>query len=48
MWSEPKQMFFVVVKVASMLVLTPLGIFEPRISKIRHGIPKEVAALSTT
>ncbi|QCK59695.1 hypothetical protein ETT53_07070 [Streptococcus pyogenes] len=40
--SDPKQLLFAMVKVA------PIGIFETLGSKIRHRIPKEVAAVSTT
>ncbi|HFN3082272.1 TPA: hypothetical protein ACHDH1_001175 [Streptococcus pyogenes] len=40
--SEPKQLLFAMEKVA------PIGIFETLGSKIRHRIPKEVAAVSTT
>ncbi|AAT86503.1 hypothetical protein SPYJRS4_0339 [Streptococcus pyogenes JRS4] len=40
--SEPNQLLFAMVKVA------PIGIFETLGSKIRHRIPKEVAAMSTT
>ncbi|HER5557395.1 TPA: hypothetical protein VK265_000078 [Streptococcus pyogenes] len=40
--SEPKQLLFAMEKVA------PIEIFETLGSKIRHRIPKEVAAVSTT
>ncbi|AYO93301.1 hypothetical protein EGX80_06830 [Streptococcus pyogenes] len=39
---EPKQLLFAMEKVA------PIEIFETLGSKIRHRIPKEVAAVSTT
>ncbi|ESA59118.1 FIG01115281: hypothetical protein [Streptococcus pyogenes] len=48
MWGEPKQLLFVVVKVVSILTVMPIQIFETLGSKLRHGIPKEVAAVSTT
>ncbi|OAF79758.1 hypothetical protein AXK21_01775 [Streptococcus pyogenes] len=40
--SGPKQLLFAMEKVA------PIEIFETLGSKIRHRIPKEVAAVSTT
>ncbi|QCK52011.1 hypothetical protein ETT57_01910 [Streptococcus pyogenes] len=46
--SEPKQLLFAMEKVAPLLTLTPIRIFEILGSKIRHRIPKEVAAVSTT
>ncbi|HEP1483505.1 TPA: hypothetical protein VGZ87_001014 [Streptococcus pyogenes] len=46
--SEPNQLLFAMEKVAPLLTLTPMGIFETLGSKIRHRIPKEVATVSTT
>ncbi|QAX75650.1 hypothetical protein ETT59_07220 [Streptococcus pyogenes] len=46
--SGSKQLLFAMIKVATLLTLTPMGIFETLGSKIRHRIPKEVAAVSTT